>query len=409
MALPEPKLTGVVGRQPADNMAYDVSVIQGLLAVYFTRRASANPPGTEDMVSLLGWTPGQFTPAFGDAIHRFQTVEKLGVADGRINPGKGTWQRLWQKASSLPGLVLPAPPAPASRFVRHTERPAAFGPRQNLPQLAAPKQLTTIWDIGFAGEGERPIDFFYYETPKGTKVKYVGVCVPQGVRDPKAYLIYFHHPIHQEPGRYNNDADFLNFGIGDYMVGRMQVMRQLSLSGQDVAIVIPAPVLGGRGEFLTDQDFVRDVLKMIDTDILGVEMSTGEPPLILAGYSGGLQDIDLFAKGCPSLAKNTRAVFDFDGLWAGNLRHIGLGNFAKAGARVLRYSGGASPPPRAKEDKTAFLKRHEAGSPSLIALPIERWTAHSEFHQTKTMAAGWWLHHYIPTCMLQHGLTSIGL
>ena len=98
------------------------------------------------------------------------------------------------------------------------------------------------------------------------------------------------------------------------------------------------------------------------------------------------------------------------------IRARGITLLNAGGARVFRYNQG---PP------LAAAGRGLGSNPVHIPLPFDRWSRHFNFSPSwleerddpKTKPARKeqlrvqiqnWLHHFIPTCMLQHGLASSG-
>ncbi|PZU85554.1 MAG: hypothetical protein DI527_21115 [Chelatococcus sp.] len=398
------ELSGAVGRGSAGNAPRDVGLVQAFFTAYL---AHIRDP---QLAIAAGWTAMVYDPSLGDIIAWFQTRRRLPVVDGRIDRGGRTWREILTVIRTTPQLVIPGwvdpQPGPTQDFVKRTDRSSGFqDTAQSLPQLLFPSRLSTHWEMEWGAATDAPVDFWYYECPSSARCQFIGVAAPANLVDADALLIFFHHPIHQEPGKYDSRQSYLDWGIGDYMIGRMQVMRQLALSGKRVAVVVPAPVQGGRTEFTSDESFVRRALARIDSDMLGIE-TDDFPDLILAGYSGGLKDLDDFYNNMPTLRSKVRAVIDFDGALVGPLAKINLRNWATLGAQVLRYKGSASPLPGPKDDKGAFLNRVMTGNPRTIPLAFERWARHDNIWQAKAMQPTWWMHHYIPTCMLQHALVS---
>ncbi len=392
MSLP---ITKPVGRGlNANTVPLDVAKVQALLTAYYLPR---------DPAVLIGWLPGVYQSAIGDAILRFQKESKLSFQDGRVDPGGSTWRKLDALFPNLP--IPPLPPSPQRSFLtRHDDTSGFRGTTLNPPNLANATGIDLDWEIKFGGTPGRPVDTWYYETAPGTKVRYIGVCCPKGVRDPDAYLLYFHHHAKVEPGFYQSDIDFLNFGIGDYMIGRMQAIRQLARSFKNVAIVVACPVMGAGSEFVNNEQFVRDVLMHIDSDILGIE-SAALPPLMVAGYSSGAEDMCTFLAKCPNLAGTVKAAYDFDGGWIGSFNPGQLNGIAKRGAQVIRYMGGTVPELGKNEDPRKYLLKYQGTHPTIVPLPLSRWKQHSEFQFSRFASpVGWWMHAHIPSCMLLHAL-----
>ncbi len=399
------ELSAAVGTSPAPNFPQDVALIQAFFLAYLTQRKS---PLLKDATK---WVPGVYDDTLGKVIKWFQGIRFLPKIDGRIDRGGGTWRAILDVVKKTPGLIIPGwinPPSPPTQeeFVKRTERTAGYlATRQVLPQLFRPSSLSNKWEMDWGATASGGVTDWYYECRRSARCQFIGVAAPSNLIDPDAYLVFFHHPIVQEPGFYNSRQSFLDWGIGDYMIGRMQIMRQLALSRRRIAVVVPAPVIGGHSEFTTDEEFVSRALARIDSDILGIE-SRNFPDLLLAGYSGGLKDLDDFFKNMPNLRKKVRAVFDFDGALVTGQRSISLTNWAQAGAQVLRYKGIHSPNLPVGENELAFISRASVGNPATVPLHISRWGKHDNVKQAATMTPMWWLHHYIPTCMLQHALAS---
>ena len=398
-------ITKAVGRGPKANLnPLDIAKVQALLTAYFLG------PGANPAI-LNGWIPGLYQPSIGDAIELFQKKNTLPSRDGRVDPNGTTLRKLNSFFPNLPIPDVPSidPPIPPSGvidiFTKHDDTSGYRGTVYDPPQLASATGIDHDWDIQFGGVPGRKVDAWYYETMPKVKVRYVGVCCPQGVRDPDAYLLYFHHHAKREPGFYQSEIDFLNFGVGDYMIGRMQCIRQLARSGKNVAIVVASPVIGGQSEFIHDESWVKSLLLRIDSDILGIPVKE-VPPLMVAGYSSGSEDMQTFLAKCPSLASKVKAIYDFDGGWIGNFNPAQINAASKAGAQALRYMGGGVAELGPKEDVRKYFNRYQGMRPQVIPLPVSRWKAHREFHLSKFASpVGWWMHAHIPSCMLMHALT----
>lgn len=388
----------------ANTIPLDVAKVQALLTAYYLG------PGSDPTV-IIGWIPGVYQSAIGDAIQRFQEEKRLPFRDGRVDPNGSTWRKLNElfpnlPIPELPGKDRPIPPSGVlDLFTRFNDTSSYRGTVLDPPQLASSTGIDHEWEIKFGGVPGRKVDAWYYQTMPKVNVRYVGVCCPQGVRDPDAYLLYFHHHAKREPGFYQTEADFLNFGVGDYMIGRMQCIRQLARSHKNVAIVVASPVIGGKSEFVHDEAFVKSLLLQIDSDILGIP-SVEVPPLMIAGYSSGCEDMQTFLSKCPSLASKVKAIYDFDGGWIGNFNPAQINAASKAGAQVLRYMGGSVLEPKSNEDLRSYLNKHLGKHPTVIPLPLSRWKAHREFSFSRFASpVGWWMHAHIPSCMLLHALT----
>lgn len=388
-----------VGKNGGRNERGDVAVVQGLLTAILVKE------NHRDSGIALRWIPTIYGASLGDVIERFQSERKLlRHPDGRVDPGGTTWKKLIELAGSPPAPRPGPAPTPAPGGLRRfDDEPAGYRERESLPQLAGPRDLGSQWDISWGGVATRAVDSWFYECPQHITNRYIGVAVPRGCRQPDAFLLYFHHPIGQDLTPYHSSLGYLNWGIGDYFVGRMQLKRQLALSNKNVAIVIPSPVPSGMGDFQDNETFIEEALLRIASDIKGSPV-TALPPLLLAGYSGALEYMDKFSAKAPRIASRVRAVFDFDGAWHVKLRNTTLAQYTALGARVFRYQGGVSPLPGTKESPMAFQMRMNAKS--IVPLPFARWRTHPNIRQAAAMGQGWWLHHYIPTCMLYHGLVS---
>src|SRR5262249_32288443 len=92
------------------------------------------------------------------------------------------------------------------------------------------------------------------------------------------------------------------------------------------------------------------------------------------------------------------------------LANITLSNWSAAGVQVFRYVGNSSPGfLNRNETPEHYLARCINRSPSLVPLPKARWVNHphfSEFQTNTFWANQWWMHFYIPSCMLHHGLAN---
>jgi len=172
-------------------------------------------------------------------------------------------------------------------------------------------------------------------------------------------------------------------------------------------MVVPEPTFSGQGVFYSNEKLVTEALKEIDADLTGETRDL--PPLLVASYSDGLERLNNFMSNCPNLRHTVQAIYDFDGLYVGRFKGITLSNWAKGGATVFRYVGNSSPGFAPKESKLAYLTRCIGQSPKVIPLPKSRWVNHphyGEFTTNAVWAAQWWMHFYIPSCMLLHGLSN---
>ena len=162
-----------------------------------------------------------------------------------------------------------APPKPdfwKTHRVRQIKTPAWRTRQTGLPLLFSPPAMDAVWEIDFGGKPKRDMSLFAFETRPGSKAQFIGVAVPKGIV-PKAYLIVFRHSA-QAKDFPDKDKDLLELGIGDYLIGRMQVSQQVAASSKDVAAVVPI-AMGGSGEFETSETFVRECLQQIDVALFG--------------------------------------------------------------------------------------------------------------------------------------------
>jgi len=304
----------------------------------------------------------------------------------------------------------------ATHFLRRLPKPAWQTRHDNLPTLARPSELSLRWTIRWGGGEEQPMETHAFEcTPKAV-CRYLGVAVPQAGR-PAAWLIYFRHTAQKKD--FNNNL--LEMGAGDYLMGRMQAVKQIALSKKSVGVIVPV-AFGSCGEFAGNQAFVTQCLREVETSLYG---NATNPALLAASNSDGILELDKFLKGCPTLKARLKGIYDFDGELVMRARGITL---AGTGARVFRYVGSGSPRLEdfnAKESEEGFLSRTMNQHPCRVPLALSRWRAHPRFgdvrpgvHPEARMKRGDpmnevrpgnlqdqnYLHHYIPTCMLHHGL-----
>jgi hypothetical protein len=277
----------------------------------------------------------------------------------------------------------------------------------NLPLLVNPSSVDSTGPLDFPGAGpDETMDTFAFEARHGVRVRYVGVAALKD-KVPDAFLIYFRHSVKEKD--FHGEHTLLETGVGDYFIGRMQVCRQVLRSGKNVAVILPIAV-GGAGEFSSDPAFVEQCLAEITRELF--PSLTTPPPLLLACNSDGIGELNKFVANCPNLVKRVRAVYDFDGSFVLAQRGTtlkGIGN-----ARVFRYNQGPTP---------AGAALGSGANPRHVPLPYGRWSKHFNFvpaWQTepanpKTTPARksqivkeiqGYLHWFIPTCMLQHGLAS---
>ncbi|AHG92238.1 hypothetical protein J421_4703 (plasmid) [Gemmatirosa kalamazoonensis] len=277
----------------------------------------------------------------------------------------------------------------------------------NLPLLASTSSVDGTGPLDFPGAGpDATMDTFAFEARPGAKVRYVGVAALKG-KVPEAFLIYFRHSVKEKD--FQGEHKLLETGVGDYFIGRMQVCRQVLRSGKNVAVILPIAV-GGAGEFASSQAFVEQCLTEISRELF--PSLTTPLPLVLACNSDGIGELNKFVTSCPDLVKRVRAVYDFDGSFVLAQKGVTLAGIGSA--RVFRYNQGPQP---------AGASPGMGASPRHVPLPYPRWSKHFNFvpaWQTepanpKTTAARrsqivkeiqGYLHWFIPTCMLQHGLAS---
>ena len=304
----------------------------------------------------------------------------------------------------------------ASHFLRRLPTPKWQTRHENLPTLANPNELNFEWRMRFAGGATREMETYAFEVAPKAVVRFIGVAVPKGVR-PTAWLIYFRHTAQAK----DFSGNLLEMGAGDYLVGRMQVVQQIALSGKNVGAIIPVAI-GSSGEFAGNQPFVTQCLHEIESSIYG---SSTKPPLLAASNSDGIFQLQKFLQGCPELVTRLKGIYDFDGSFRLGTDAITL---AVKGARTFRYEGAHSPTPEnwpPHETDTAFLSRVMNQNPARVPLALSRWREHNRFKEVRPLDDPKlrhkkgdpnneahdlrdfnWLHHYIPTCMLHHGLVS---
>jgi hypothetical protein len=304
----------------------------------------------------------------------------------------------------------------ASHFLRRLPTPKWQTRHENLPTLANPTELDREWRIRFASGSAREMETFAFEASPKAAVRYIGVTVRKGVR-PTAWLIYFRHTAQAK----DFSGNLLEMGAGDYLVGRMQVAKQIALSGKSVGAIIPVAI-GSSGEFAGNQPFVTQCLHEIEASIYG---STSKPSLLAASNSDGIFQLQKFLRGCPALVARLKGIYDFDGSFRRGTDAITL---FVSGARTFRYEGAHSPTPEtfpAHETDAAFLFRRMNQNPARVPLALSRWREHNRFNEVRplddpkvrhkkgdpnneahTLQDFNWLHHYIPTCMLHHGIVS---
>jgi hypothetical protein len=320
----------------------------------------------------------------------FQKTNGLASLDGVIDPGGGTLKLMNKLAADQ--LITRMPGEPQWEDWGY----------QALPQLSHNRAPEIDWELNFGGAAPRAMSTRAYECDKALGTPHIGIGFPAGVTHPSAYLLYFHHSIGQEAKDYAGAATRFKKGIGDYLIGRMRGLDQISFSGKNVCLMVPEPTFGGQGVFSFNEKLVTETLKEIDADLTSGQ-ARDLPPLLLASYSDGLGLLRDFMNYCPNLRQTVRGVYDFDGLYVTSFSDVTLSDFSKAGAKVFRYVGEASPWIQPKETKPAYLNRCLGRSPKIVPLPHDRWVNHPHFPEYKTNVK-WWLHIFIPSCMLRHGL-----
>ena len=192
----------------------------------------------------------------------------------------------------------------ASHFLRRLPTPKWQTRHENLPTLANPLELHHQWRIRFGGGAGREMETYAFEATPKAALRYIGVAAPKGVR-PTAWIIYFRHSALEK----DFSGNLLELGAGDYLVGRMQVVKQIALSGKSVGAIIPV-TFNSSGEFAGNQSFVTQCLHEIETSIYG---SSTETPLLAASNSDGILQLRNFLAGCPALVKRLKGIYDFDG------------------------------------------------------------------------------------------------
>jgi len=383
-------LRGSVGNN-GNNFTDDIVVVQVLLNIVPEAKGGASPRLT---------SMGQDTPQLRSAIATFQ-ARNTSYRDGRIDKDGTTWKTLLKMAQdalgSAPLPPLPTPPPQSTSLLTPLETPewGDWG-WKDLPLLGNPFAVRTSWPLIFGGAAKRPMKTYAFATRTGSKVKFLGVAVPADCV-PKAYLIYFRHSASGTD--YPNKQTMVQKGLGDYLTGRMQISQQISASGRDVAAVVPMS-LGGLGEFESNEAFITQCLTEIDKFITKTDRPL--PDLLAASYSDGIGKLSNFLNACPGLKGRLKAVYDFDGMLVTRFSAVKLSNLP--GAQVNRYVGTTLPPRQPNETDERYLSRTMGASPSLIPLPKSRW---KNYNVQAALADMWWLHYFIPSCMLQHGLSTL--
>lgn len=385
------------GKTVMPNQSSDLATVTDLFD-----RIPFSKGGTQEVGGLWATDHALLITEVTAEIVRFQTLNSQPVVDGVIDPNGGTLKLMNQLAGEPPAvqLLTQIPGIPSWEDWGH----------QNLPLLSNDKVVETTWELTFGGGSlaQSPMTSRAYKCDPSLGTPHIGIGWPANVARPSAYLLYFHHSIGQEAASYASAEVRFKKGIGDYLIGRMKGLDQVSRSGKNICLVVPEPTFAGQGIFDKDEGLVTQALKAIDADFTGGE-SQELPPLLVASYSDGLERLNNFMTNCPNLRKRVRAVYDFDGMLVRRLSAVSLSQWSQSGVKVFRYVGNSSPGFLPKESKFAYLNRCINRSPKLIPLPKERWINHPHFPEFKTMPAwanSWWLHFYIPSCMLHHGLAN---
>jgi hypothetical protein len=304
-----------------------------------------------------------------------------------------------------------------SHFLRKINTPKWETRHTNLPTLANPGEMHRVWKLRWGGGDTKPMDTFAFECGPQFATRFIGVALPSGGARPEAWLIYFRHTAKRE----NFSGNLLALGVGDYFEGRMQVIKQIGLSGKNVGVILPV-AFNGPGEFAGNQGFVTQCIREIEMRLFD---ATTQIPLLAASNSDGIIGLDGFLKGCPTLKARLRGVYDFDGELVSRAKAVTL---TGTPGRLYRYVGLGSPTLNsfiAKESEESFLFRAMSANPCRVPLALSRWRAHPRFGEVRpgitpdaNMKRGDpmnearpgneqdknWLHHHIPTCMLHHGL-----
>ena len=353
---------------------------------------------------------GIFGPVTRDALVQFQKKAFPGVSGAW--DGKAGMQTLAKLDAALmrpspqpgPAPVIP-PPGVELRVLNRLPGTPTWGtisPSSVL--LGNTAQVQMQWVLNFTGDGSKGADVETWAyTLSKTPGKHVALARPNGLKKPAAYLIYFHHD-HFEGG--------LLRGLGDYMVGRIQITRQLALSGKDVVVLVPEPGVGGGIELFNGSHGEATLLRALEEIRQDIGDTAAEPPpLLLATYSSGLRHVKTLLDKAPTLASRLKAIYDFDGkLVAIPKMQADFMACTDSRWQTLRYIGNPSPQLNKGESPEAYLGRTAAHSPPNtrhICLPIQRWKNHPELRSYNTpWGLAWWLHNYIPTCMLQHALEN---
>lgn len=381
------------------NLPADVGVIQGALNLVPRTRGGPNAALTLD--GLCG-------PLTIGAIRLMQTALRVPAIDGRIDPLGATLAALMQLLASLG--VDPAKPAPA---VLQRVLPTPAWGLLSKPQalLSDSAHVAGTFKLNFNGDTHAGDTLPTWAWRLADQpAAHVVATAPTGTKNPKAYLIYFHHDAFR--------GGLVN-GMGDMLTGRFQIRNQLALSQKEVVALVPEPGEGIRlftglakasaSVPAAGEQRLLQALRQIDREVCGTTQERELPMLLLACYSSGLRHIKVFVDNCPTLAAKVRFVYDFDGMLMAD--QSWQSDFASCAApdRVLvRYIGDRSPPLRKGETEQQWLARYPTTAPPdmrYVCLPQGRWVKRPHFSQVQEN-----LHGQMPSCTLHHALgTTPGL
>lgn len=379
------------GQTKLTNAPADLAIVTDLFD-----RISMDNGGSAENFGVWSKNRDDLIQEVADQIVVFQKANGMTVVDGALDPGGRTLKLMNKLAADK--LVTPIQGNPGWEDWG-TDR---------LPQIIHSKEPEIDWELTLAEPGQlRAMDTRAYVCDKALGTPHIGISWPLGLKKPSAYLIYFHHSIGQEGTDYVPAGVRFKKGIGDYLIGRMRGSMQVALSGKNVCLVVPEPTFAGQGIFSYNEKLIAETLKEIDADLS--EETRDLPPLLVASYSDGLGLMEHFMENCPGLRKSVKAMYDFDGLYVKRFAKYTLSDWANGGARVFRYVGNSSPPFAGKETKLGYLTRCINQSPKIIPLQKSRWVNHPHFDEFKkkpAWAESWWMHIYIPSCMLFHGLAN---
>jgi len=379
------------GQTTMPNKPADLAIVTDLFD-----RISMDNGGSAELFGVWSKNRDDLIQEVTDQIVTFQTKNGMRVIDGVLDRSGGTLKLMNKLASDRLLTRMPGEP-----------KWEDWG-YDNLPPLSTDKAPETIWELPFGHTGSpRKMNTRAYACDKAMGTPHVGIGWPDGVTKPSAYLLYFHHSIGQDGADYASGGARFAKGIGDYMIGRMKGMDSIAWSGKNVCLVVPEPTGSGQGAFENNEKLVTEALKEIDADVTGETRDL--PPLLVASYSDGLGRMNSFMNSCPNLSRTVQGMYDFDGLLVTRFAGITLSNWAKGGAKVFRYVGNSSPALAPKETRQAYLARCISQPSKIIPLPKSRWVNHpryAEFTTNAVWAARWWMHFYIPSCMLFHGLAN---